>query len=114
MTAARTTYQHARRGYDDAFEQALAAAIMEAIPQTSMVTDVNAVVFRTGETASALLTVLASVLAVSPAATRSPTQIRRTVDELGKRLRVRLAKVQPVAAEFRARVFTEDKVRGSA
>ena len=113
MTDARTTYQHARRGYDDAFEQALAAAIMEAIPQTSMVTDVNAVVSHRGDRFCAAHR-LASVLAVSPAATRSPTQIRRTVDELDKRLRVRLAKVQPVAAEFRARVFTEDKVRGSA
>ena len=52
-----------------------------------MVNDCNAAVIRTGEAAQALLTALACVLAMSPSATRSPAAIRRTVDEIGKRLR---------------------------
>jgi hypothetical protein len=41
---------------------------------------------RTGEAASALLFRLAAMLAMSLALMRSPTAIRKSVDELGKRL----------------------------
>jgi hypothetical protein len=95
MTAARTSYGCAIEGYDDEFERALVDAIMTAITQASMVTDANACVIRTGETASALVTVLAGMLAMSPAAARSPTAIRKTIDELGKRLRRNVAR-QPL------------------
>jgi hypothetical protein len=46
---------------------------------------------RTGATASALLTVLAITLAMSPPVVRSPTTLRRTVDRLAKLLRRRVA-----------------------
>jgi hypothetical protein len=45
-------------------------------------------------TASALT--LATILAMSPAAARSPTPIRKTFDELGKRLCRRVAEARPI------------------
>src|SRR5262245_36316774 len=44
-----------------------------------------------GEMASALITVLAAALAMSPTAVRSPTAMRHTCEEIGKRLRSRVA-----------------------
>jgi hypothetical protein len=115
-TGGRTPYERAVNGYDDEHERALVDAIMTAIADVSMVTDANAVVIRTGETASALLTVLAGVLAMSPAAARSPTAIRRTCDELHKRLRRRVvhATADPELQSFLARVFRGTDVEGSA
>lgn len=86
----QTTYAKAVLEYDEAHEQALAEAIARAIFETSMVSDCNAIVLRTGEAANALLTALACVLAMSPATTRSPTAIRKTIDDLHKRLRSRV------------------------
>jgi hypothetical protein len=89
--AGRTTYAKATLEYDPQHEKALLKAITEAIFLTSMVSDVNVAAIRTGECAEALLTVLAGVLAMSPSATRSPAAIRKTVDDLGKRLRSKVA-----------------------
>jgi hypothetical protein len=89
-----TTYAKATLEYDAEHERALLEAITEAIFEASRVSDCNAVVIRTGEAAQALLTALACVLAMSPSAVRSPTAIRRTVDELGKRLRRRVASAE--------------------
>ena len=86
-----TTFAKATLEYDAEHERALLEAITEAIFEASRVSDCNAVVIRTGEAAQALLTALACVLAMSPSATRSPAAIRKTVDELGKRLRRRVA-----------------------
>jgi transposase len=113
MTAART-YADAIREYDEAFEHELVEVVMEAIARASMVTDANAIVMRTGETASALLTVLAATVAMSPAAVRSPTAMCKTLDELGKRLRRRVAAAQADANAFRERVFTSGDVGGNA
>jgi hypothetical protein len=112
----RTTYGRAAEGYDDEHERALVAAIMQAIAEASRVTDVDVMVFRTGEMASALLTVLAGTLAMSPAATRSPTTIRRTIDELAKRLRRRLtaAENDQDLQDFVRRCFHGSNVEGSA
>jgi len=87
MSGRRTTYAQATLDYDEAHERTLVEAISLAIFEASKVSDCNAIVVRTGEAARALLTVLSSVLAMSPCATRSPTAIRRIADDLGKRLR---------------------------
>jgi hypothetical protein len=93
------TYTRAKAGYDDAHELELARAIMAAIAKTSMVTDANAMVLRTGEMINALLRVLAVTLALSPYA-RSPTALRTATDELAKRLR-RLAREALEDPDFR-------------
>ena len=92
---------------------------MEAITRAifeSSVSDANAIVIRTGEAAQALLTVLAGILAVSPSATRSPTAIRRTVDDLGKRLRRQIAAAERSEdlQEFVRRTFRGNDVEGAA
>jgi hypothetical protein len=112
----RTSFERATAGYDEAFEQQLAYAITVAIAETSRVTDVNAICIRSGETIAALVTTLASVLAMSPSAVRSPTQIRKTLDELGKRLRRRLAAAEadPVMREFMRSTFNGTDTEGSA
>ena len=84
MTAARTTYARATAGYDEQHERELVENILEVILETSRVSDANVVALRTAESASALLSVLAIVLAMSPAATRSPTALRHLIDALGK------------------------------
>lgn len=91
MSAHRTSYGRAAVGYDDDFERQLVEVITNAIAKASLVSDANAMVIRTGETAAALTTVLAAVLAMSPAVMRSPTAIRHTIDDLHKRLRRRVA-----------------------
>jgi hypothetical protein len=91
MTDLNTAFERAMSGYNAEYEQGLVDAIMRAIADASKVTDADAAVLRTGETASALLTCLAVVLAMSPAAVRSPSAVRQTLDALGKRLRGRLA-----------------------
>ena len=115
MTSARTDYATATREFDRAHENDLVEAILKAIIDTSMLTDVDCAVIRTGELASALLSCLAATLAMSPAATRSPRQIRLTVDELGKRLRRRIAAAEanPDMHEFLRRSFRGTDVGGS-
>jgi hypothetical protein len=112
----RTTYERATDGYDDAFEAQLVEAIITAIAQVSLVSDANAVVVRTGETAQALLTVLAGMLAMSPDVMRSRTAIRKLVDQLHKKLRRRTAAAgaDPDLQEFLRRVFRGTDVAGRA
>jgi hypothetical protein len=90
MTDAQTTYDRATSAYDKNHERALLEAIPRAIFESSTVSDANAIVIRTGEAAEALVTVLAGILAMSPSVTRSPTALRRTIDNLHKRLAARL------------------------
>ena len=87
--ARRATYARASLKYDEEHEKALLQAITEAIFETSIVSDCNVCAIRTGEATEALLTIFSgkAVLAMSPSASRSPTAIRKTIDELGKRLR---------------------------
>ena len=86
VTKGRTTFARATREYDPEFERTIAAAVSTAIAQVSLVTDANAMVLRTGEIIAALTTVLASTIALSPAITRSPTQVREFLAENAKRL----------------------------
>jgi hypothetical protein len=84
VTKGRTTFARATREYDPDFERAITTAISTAIAQVSRVTDCNAMVLRTGEIITALTTVLASTIALSPAITRSPTQVREFLAENAK------------------------------
>jgi hypothetical protein len=110
----RTDYARATSGYDVEHERALRDAITEAIFEASKVTDCDAIVIRTGELTNALLTALASSIALSPSATRSPTALRHTIDELGKRLRARVACMasDPDFAAFKSRCFDNDREGG--
>ena len=111
-----TTFARATLEYDEEHERALLEAITEAIFETSRVSDCNAVVIRTGEAAQALLTALACVLAMSPSVTRSPAAIRKTVDDLGKRLRRRVASAEqsPDLKDFVRRSFWNTDEGGNA
>jgi hypothetical protein len=53
---------------------------------------------------------------MSPAATRSPTAIRRTIDDLGKRLRRQIAAAEASEdlQEFISRTFRGNDVEGTA
>jgi hypothetical protein len=97
MTDAQTTYDRATSAYDEDHERALMDAITRAIFESSTVSDANAIVIRTGEAAEALVTVLAGILAMSSSVTRSPTALRRTVDNLHKRLRGEVAAAEKSA-----------------
>jgi hypothetical protein len=110
----RTFYESACDGYDGQFECALTETIIGAIAEASRVSDVNIIVFRTAETTSALVTVLAGMLAMSPATCRSPTAIRKTIDELHKRLRQRIALMRsdPGFDQFLRRCFHGNDVGG--
>jgi hypothetical protein len=111
-----TSYARAVGGYDGDFERALVDAITETIAKASIVSDCNAMIIRTGETASALLRMLASVLALSPEVTRSPATIRDTVDDFSKRLRreVTATAADPDVREFVQRAFRGDAAEGMA
>jgi hypothetical protein len=70
-------------GYDEKHEYDLVDAITTAIAETSMISHANAMVIGTGETASAFLSCLATILAMSPSAVRTPAAIRKAIEELG-------------------------------
>ena len=115
--ALRPAHEHDHEPeHDEAHEQALLEAITQAIFEASKVSDCNAVVIRTGEATQALLTALACILAMSPSVTRSPAAIRKTVDDLGKRLRRQVASAEqsPDLGEFVRRSFRNAAEGGSA
>ena len=116
MIDTQTTFARAMLDYDEAHEAVLVEAITRAIFESSTVSDANAIVLRTGETAKALLTALAGVLAMSPSVSRSPTAIRKTVEELGKRLRRRASAAEQNAdmREFLRRTFRDGGTEGNA
>ena len=116
MTPRQTSYAKATLEYDADHETALMEAITTAIFETSKISDANAIIVRTGEAANALMTVLAGVLAMSPSVTRSPTAIRQTTDEIGKRLRrkVRAAEQNEDVQDFVRRTFRGVGTEGNA
>ena len=116
MSDTQATFARATLEYDEAHERALLEAITQAIFETSRVSDCNPVVIRTGEAAQALLTALACVLAMSPSVTRSPAAIRKTIDDLGKRLRRRGASTEqsPDVKDFVRQSFRGDDTGGHA
>jgi hypothetical protein len=100
--------ERAMAAYNERFERELADAIIRTIADASMVDGV--MVIRTGEAAAALTTVLASILALSPAAVRSPTAIREAAEGFRRKLqaRVRAAEQDPQFADFKSRCFRDD------
>jgi hypothetical protein len=116
MSDAQTTFERATLEYDKAHDRALMEAVTRTIFETSTVSDADAIVIRTAECAQALVIMLAGVLEMSPAATRSPTAIRRTIDDLGKRLRRQIAAAEGSEdlQEFIRRTFRGNDVEGSA
>ena len=116
MTSRQTSYEKAILEYDAEHETVLMEAITTAIFDASKVSDCNAIIVRTGEAANALMTVLAGVLAMSPSVTRSPTAIRQTTEEIGKRLRrkVSAAEQNEDVQDFVRRVFRGGGTVGSA
>jgi hypothetical protein len=110
--------QHAMSGYEEAFEARLVEQLTATLADTSMMTIAGGdrvVVLRTGEIANALTTILASVLAVSPAATRSRAAIKQVADSVRRKLmaRVRQAERDPLFADFKSRCFHDgDRERG--
>ena len=116
MTDAQTTFAQATLEYDTEHERALLEAITGQFSKRPRYPTANAIMIRTGEAAEALLTVLAGILAMSPAATRSPTAIRKTIDDLGKRLRRQIAAAEASEdlQEFIRRTFRGNDVEGTA
>jgi hypothetical protein len=108
-------YERAQMGYDDAHEQALLDAIVEAIGQASLISEPPVLCLRTGEIAIALTRVLALILAISPSAARSPTAIRKLTEEFRRRLIKGAANAarDPDLNDFVARAFrNDDRERG--
>jgi hypothetical protein len=100
--------ERAMAGFDEAFEAKLVDEITKAIAAASMID--NVMVLRTGEAAAALTTVLASILALSPASTRTRAAIKQTADGFRKKLvrQVRAAEGSPDFYEFKRRTFRDD------
>jgi hypothetical protein len=96
--------ERAQAAVDPAFQAEHADVIIRAIVEHSMID--NVLVIRTGET----VTVLASMMALSPAGTRSRSAIRKTAEAFRKKLaaNVRAAEGSPDFYEFRRRVFRDD------
>jgi hypothetical protein len=114
---ARATFARATGGeYDAEYERELARAITQAIIDASTVSDVDVTAIRIAEVAEALIATLAVTLSMSPAVTRSPTTIRKTVDELGKRLHRRIVEAQadPDLQDLVRRTFPGGDVGGTA
>jgi hypothetical protein len=112
----RTSYERATLKYDPEHECALVEALTETIFEVSRISDCDTIILRTAELASALTTILATALALSPSATRSPIALRHTLDELGKRLRRKIAHAAsgPDFREFKDRIFHNDREGGNA
>jgi hypothetical protein len=94
--------------YDERHERKLADALVRAIADQSMVD--NVMVIRTGEAAAALTTALASILALSPASTRSRAAIRKVADGFHRKLQahVRQAERDADLLDLKARCFRDD------
>jgi hypothetical protein len=100
--------ERAQAAFDPAFQAELADVITRAIVDASMID--NVLVIRTGESAAALVTILASILALSPASTRSRAAIKKTADAVRRKLqaRVRAAEGSPDLYELKRRAFSND------
>jgi hypothetical protein len=105
-------------GFDDAFERTLAEAILTAIVDTSYIDDESdhlVLALRLGETAQALTTALALVLALSPASSHDTHAIKQTSRSFRRKLSagVQHARRDPDLHEFLRRSFnSSDRARG--
>jgi hypothetical protein len=89
----RTTYERATAGYDEAFRKRLAGEIMRAIAEASIVSDVNAMIVRTGETRDALVDVLIGVMAMTPFYD-TPSRLREDAEHMAKKIRRDVARLR--------------------
>ena len=113
----RDPLQRAMAGFDTKFEARLVDEITETISAASMMSDGDrqVLVLRFGEIASALTTILASTLALSPSTVRSPKAIREVAERFRKKLtgQVRAAEGNADVLNFKARCFHDgDEQRG--
>ena len=105
-------------GFDEAFEQRLLDRIVAAILDASLLDDGDGkpvLALRLGETAQALTTALALVLALSPASARNEAAIKQTSQSFRRKLRARVhhARGNPDLHEFLRRTFNStDRARG--
>jgi hypothetical protein len=103
MNEHRTSHARATTAYDPEFEQTLADAITKTIAKTSLVTDANVLVLRTGETATALVKVLEIVMGLSPMMD-TPSEVRKFAEHTAKRLRKNISKLR-ANPEFGVDIF---------
>jgi hypothetical protein len=111
--AARTTYGRAVAGYDDDFKRELAEQITTAIFEASIVTDAKACAIRTGETTDALVTVLATLIAMRPEA-KVPSQLRTLCEDIGRRLHRDVKAFHETNPDFGKDFFRGSDVEGRA
>jgi hypothetical protein len=108
----------ALEGFDPAFEQCLLDRIVSAIVAESMLDGVDGkpiLALRLGETAQALTTALACVLALSPPAAHNDAAIKQTSQSFRRKLKARVhhARHSPDLHEFLRRSFNySDRARG--
>ena len=86
MSDRRTTFARAAAGYDEAFERQLVEVITKAIFEESVASDIEIVALRPAETCEALLVVLSAMLAMSPPTVRTPAAIRKTTNDMRRKL----------------------------
>ena len=72
--------ERAPTDYEEKHEKAVIEAIMRIVADAPLISEPPLSVLRTGELASALLTVLAAAIALSPEAVCSLATIRKTTD----------------------------------
>jgi hypothetical protein len=114
----RRELERALAGFDEAFEQRLLGRIVEAIAAESMLDNGDGkpvLALRLGETAQALTTALACVLALSPASAHNDAAIKQTSQSFRRKLRARVnyARHDPDLHEFLRRSFNySDRARG--
>lgn len=99
----RTTYAQAVAAYDVEFERMLTDVIIKTIATTSLVSDANVMVLRTGETATALVIALETIMALSPLMD-TPSALRKFAEHTAKRLRKNISKLR-ADPEFAADIF---------
>jgi hypothetical protein len=114
----REDLARALEGFDEAFENSLLDRIVGAIVDASLVDDGagnQVLALRLGETAQALTTALACVLALSPPAAHNDAAIKQTSQSFRRKLRARVhhARRNPDLQEFLRRSFNStDRARG--
>jgi hypothetical protein len=88
-----TTYARAVAGYDAEFRRRLTEAILTTIARESMITVVNVMAIRSGETVDALVDVLIITMAMMPCFDVA-SKLRKACETLCKRVRVEVARAR--------------------
>jgi hypothetical protein len=83
---ASPAFQRACAGYDQAFREHLTAQLISTIARESHIADANVMALRVGETCDALLDLVCTMLALSPAMS-TPSKLRNAAEQFAKRIR---------------------------